>query len=235
MPLQKRFYKSVHLREVKIEGSSRYEVLLDDRPINTPKKRKLRIEQKYIASLVVNEWSSQGTYLDPSSMPFTKLLNSAIDIVQDNRNSILEDIVRYAASDLICYRAQSPEALVALQWETWEPLLKVCEEELGHLFERADGILYIEQPRSALRELNKILSSVPDVSLAALHLITTLTGSALLAFLLYKKKISAEKAWISAHIDEDWQNRSWGIDPEANMRRLAQERDYKAASILLGA
>lgn len=231
--MPKRFYKSVEFRALTANPDEHFEILLDDRIVLTPKKNKLKVRSKQIAILVVKEWKSQSEYVDPAKMPITRLLNSAIDVVGENRETILDDIVKYAASDLLFYRADSPEGLLKLQSEVWEPLLMISEKELGHEFIRAKGINYVEQPCVPLKFLRENFSDKPDCSLAAIHLITTLTGSALLSFLMSRGKISGETAWLAAHLDEDWQNSQWGIDPEAHMRRLNRERDFNAASLIL--
>lgn len=233
LPLLKRFYQSVEFRALTSNPNEHFEILLDDRAVVTPKKNKLRIKNRKIACLIVDEWKSQVNYIEPAKMPITRLLNSAIDVVGQNRDIILDDIVSYAGSDLLFYRTDSPEGLVKMQSNIWEPILIMSEKKIGHRFLRSNGVNYVEQPSEALKLLREFFSNMSDSSLAAIHLITTLTGSALLAFLISNKIISEETAWLAAHIDEDWQNSQWGIDQEAHMRRLNNEREFKAASLVL--
>ena len=42
-------------------------------------------------------------------MPLTRLLNSAIDGVAHTMAETRADILRYAGSDLLCYRAEEPD------------------------------------------------------------------------------------------------------------------------------
>lgn len=233
MPQLKRFYSSVKHRALTTNQGTFFEVLLDTRTVVTPKKRKLLVNREDIAELLVEEWKSQDDFIDPAKMPITKLVNSAIDVVGDDRECILEEIINYANSDLLFYRAESPEALIELQSKVWDPILIILENELGQRFIKSSGINYIEQPAISIKVLREFFSKMPDISLAAIHLLTTLTGSAILAFLVSKRLISAENAWSAAHLDEDWQNRHWGIDSEAHKRRLTQEKDFKAATLVL--
>ena len=45
-------------------------------------------------------------------MPLTRLANSIIDGVSERSAPVAEEVARYLASDLICYRAGSPRGLV---------------------------------------------------------------------------------------------------------------------------
>lgn len=229
----KRFYKSVELRASTQNPDYDFEIFLDSKPLLTPKKRKFVVHKKQIANLVAREWMGQADFIDLQSMPITKLHNSAIDIVRDSRDCILDDIIKYLGSDLLFYRAESPEKLAEQQKNVWDPIVSTSEKELGHQFIITKGIKHVKQPTVLLKLMREILSSMSDTSLAAIHLITTLSGSAVLAFLISKGMVSQDKAWSAAHLDEDWQNSQWGTDPEAYARRLSQENDFKAASIVL--
>ena len=67
----------------------------------------------------------------------------------------------------------------------------------------------------------------------ALHSITTLTGSALLALALQRGFRDAETIWRMAHVDEDWNFETWGFDHEAMTRRTARETEFNAAVLVL--
>ena len=115
-------------------------------------------------------------------MPVTRLVNTAIDGVATDPQAVLEDILRFSSSDLVCYRADGPEALVARQAEAWDPILDWVRSALGARFFLAEGVMHVEQPREAIGAVGIHLRQRDDVlRLAALHVITAITGSALLA------------------------------------------------------
>jgi chaperone required for assembly of F1-ATPase len=64
---------------------------------------------------------------------------------------------------------------------------------------------------------------------------TTLTGSILLALGVSRGRLSAAEAWRIAHVDEDFQISQWGEDDEAMARRAARWREMEAAADLAGA
>ena len=178
--------------------------------------------------------AAQGTHIDPSSMPLTRLANSAIDGVTQREAEVRADIAKYAGSDLLCYRAEGPEALQRRQAEVWDPILRWAEQELGARFAISTGLMPVAQPDAAKAAVARALEAYDGFALAALHVITTLTGSVLLALAHARGRLSAEEAWAAAHVDEDWQISKWGEDAEAKARRERRWAEMQAASRMLG-
>lgn len=231
-PLPKRFYKEVSVAPV--EGG--HAVQLDGKPVRTPGKALLALPTAAAAQLVADEFAAQVESIDPFAMPVLRLANTAIDGVATDPQAVLEDILRFSSSDLLCYRADGPEKLVERQSEAWDPVLDWAHASLGARFVLAEGIVHVEQPREAIAALGVHLSQRKEpMRLAALHLMTTLTGSALLALAVDMGELSAEEAWSAAHVDEDWQIEHWGQDSEAIARRSNRKRDMLASVALLEA
>jgi chaperone required for assembly of F1-ATPase len=232
-PLPKRFYKEV-TRAPGRTGTG-FEIHLDGRPLRTPMKRTLLIAESAFADLVVEEWRAQSAEIDPATMPATRLANSAIDTVADNRAAVAEEIVAYAGSDLLCYRAANPSGLVVRQSEIWDPILQAVEAAIGVRFIRAEGIVHAAQPEAVSKKVAAAIADLNDLQLAATQLITSLTGSAVLAIAHARGLIEANAVWSAAHLDEDWQIAQWGPDEEAAARRAVHERDFRAAAAALAA
>jgi chaperone required for assembly of F1-ATPase len=188
------------------------------------------------ARLVADEYAAQEEHIDPLTMPVTRLANTAFDGVSSAADAVLEDILKFSTSDLLCYRADSPEALVERQADAWDPVLDWARSELGARFMLAEGVMHVEQPRETIGAVAIHLHKRAEpFRLAAIHLVTSLTGSALLALAVEAKAIDAEAAWEAAHVDEDWNIEHWGADAEASARRTSRRRDMMAAVALLEA
>lgn len=228
-PLPRRFYKSVG---VDGDGDA-FVVALDGRPVRTPGRKALSLPTRALAEAVAEEWSAQDTVIDPSRMPLTRLVNSALDGVAQEHGSVRDELRRYAGSDLLCYRATGPAGLVQRQSETWDPVLAWAHERLGIALVIGRGIGHIAQPAAALARVGALLAPLPPLRLAALHVITTLTGSALLALAVLKERLPPEAAWEAAHVDEDWNISRWGADEEAACRRRQRWAEMLAAARLL--
>ena len=231
-PLPKRFYKDV---SVAAEPNG-FAVALDGRKVKTPAKADLVLPVQAAAEAIAEEWRAQGEDIDPRTMPLTRLVNSALDGVARDVPSVIEDIVRYAGSDLVCYRAAEPEGLVAAQSQAWDPVLAFAREELGARFICVEGITFAEQPPRAIAAVREaIVQSTGERSLAvaALHVMTTLTGSVLLALAVARRELSPAAAWDAAHVDENFQMRAWGADAEALERRARRFTEMQAATKLL--
>jgi chaperone required for assembly of F1-ATPase len=227
-PQRKRFYAKAGVGEA--EGS--FTVTLDNRPIRTPSGRIITIPSRAIAEAVAAEWEAQQEMINPLTMPMTRFANSVVEAVVDRTAAVTEDIARYFNSDLLFYRAGHPEALVAREAKHWDPVLFWAADELGAHFILAEGIVHVRQPDQAVAAARAALPDDPW-SIAATHVVTTLTGSALLALALSHGLLDADQVWAAAHVDEDWNAEQWGADEEAAERRAARSVDFRAAARIL--
>ena len=231
-PLPKRFYKQAAIAPA--EGGFALE--LDGRRARTPAKNPLVLSTPALAELLVAEWAAQGETIDPSTMPATRLANSAIDGVAGRMAETRADIAAYAGADFLCYRAGEPETLVEAQAAAFDPILDWARETLGARFVLSEGVRHVAQPRPALSAIETALAPIENpFALAALHVMTTLTGSALLPLAVAKGRLTAAEAWRVAHVDEDFQIGRWGEDAEAAARRAARWREMAAAALIFAA
>lgn len=232
-PLPKRFYKAVSVAPT---DDRSFAVHLDGRPVRTPARALLALPTEKAARLVAEEFDAQGEVIDPVTMPVMRLVNTALDGVANDPQAVLEDILRFAATDMLCYRADTPQGLVDRQNTHWDPVLDWTRSALGARFNLAEGVIHVEQPRESIAVLGAHFARRSEpLRLASLHLMTSLTGSALLALAVDAGELDAEAAWLAAHVDEDWQIEQWGQDAEAVARRNARHRDFLAAVRLLEA
>ena len=230
--LPKRFYKSAGVAAR--EGGFALE--LDGRAARTPAKNSLILSTRPLAELLAAEWDAQGDAIDPATMPATRLANSAIDGVKQKMSEVRAEIAAYAGADLLCYRAGEPESLVEAQAVAWDPVLDWARDELGARLVLSEGVRHVAQPEPTLRAVGGALDRIDDpFALAALHVMTTLTGSALLALAVARGRLAAEEAWRAAHVDEDFQISRWGKDAEAAARRAARWREMEAAALVFAA
>lgn len=229
-PLPKRFYREA----ASAPHEHGYVLTLDGRPARTPRKRPLALASSEAMAAIVAEWQAQESVIDPATMPVTRIVNSALDGVADMMDAVRDEIASYAGSDLVCYRAADPEPLIAAQQEAWDPVLAFARDELGALFVCVTGLTHVAQPEASLQRVRERLAGVNDpVVLAALHVMTTLTGSTLIALAVQAGQLSPEAAWNAAHVDELHQERFWGRDEEAATRRERRRTEFLAAAALV--
>ncbi|MBS7698208.1 MULTISPECIES: ATP12 family protein [unclassified Chelatococcus] len=227
--LPKRFYTVAGV-DARPDG---FALVLDGRGARTPGRKSLQFPTSALAEAVAAEWAAQEGVIDPRQMPLTRLANSAIDGVADNGEAVAAEIVRYAGSDLLCYRADHPEKLVTRQTALWDPVLAWAKAELGARFILAEGVMHVEQPAAALEAVAaRVERYTEPFALAALNVMTTLSGSVLLALAVAEGHLSPAEAWTAAHVDEDSQIEVWGEDEEASARREARWLDFAAAARL---
>jgi chaperone required for assembly of F1-ATPase len=229
-PKVKRFYKQAGVAEA--EGG--FALTLDDRVARTPARRKLIAPTRALAEGVSAEWAAQGEILDPASMPLTRLAHTALDGVAEALDATIAEVAKFAGADLVCYRATEPESLAARQAAAFDPVLAFAEEELGARFILAGGIMHAPQPPASVEAVREAIPREPFAA-TALHSLTSLSGSVLIALMIARGATTAEAAWTAAHVDEDFQIERWGADEEAMRRREARWRDFAAAAFALAA
>ncbi|MGO8953028.1 MAG: ATP12 family chaperone protein [Rhodomicrobium sp.] len=224
---RKRFYRSATVAE---RDSGGFAVQLDGRPVKTPAGKPLTLPTRALAGATAEEWNAQGETIVPANLPLTKLANTAIDGVADRRTEAANDIMNYAATDLLCYRASFPTELVAAQARAWDPILSWVSAKYQAPFITSSGIAHVSQPASSLEAVRSAIASLGAFRLAAFHVMTTLTGSALIALAHTGGALDADAAWAAAETDEDWQAAKWGEDFEAAQRRKARRAEFDCAS-----
>ena len=212
---------------------SPFEILLDGRTVKTPGGQKLNTGRaRELADAIAEEWRSQGETILPETMPLTKLVNTAIDRVPSNRDAIIDDLAKYANTDLLCYRAEAPAELVRRQqaWDKW--LAWVTEEYFARL-DVVTGVTHKEQPADAIERIRSAIAAHDDFRLTALHVGITITGSAVLGLAFAARPLSATEAFELSQIDETYQAEHWGRDAEAEKARAGRLAELSAAGRLL--
>jgi chaperone required for assembly of F1-ATPase len=224
--LRKRFYNQA---EVARDGDH-YAVRLDDKPVRTPAGRALAAPTPALAEALAAEWNAQSDVIDPAKMPLTRLANVIIDGVADKPAPVAAEVEKYLASDLVCYRADSPRGLAERQAQHWDPILAWARNTLGARLVQGEGVVHVTQPAPALAAARAAIPNDPW-RLGAVHTVTTLTGSALIALALTRGAITADAAWQAAHVDEDWNMEQWGRDELAPERRGFRFAEFGGAAM----
>jgi chaperone required for assembly of F1-ATPase len=226
--LRKRFFKTATVAP----SDSGFAIVLDDKPVRTPARRKLAAPTRDLAARLADEWNAQREVIDPAAMPLTRLANAIIDGVADNAAAVAAEVEQYLGSDLVFYRADAPDGLVARQAALWDPAVGFARDMFGARFMLAQGVVHVAQPAEAVAAACAAIPADPW-RLGAVAAVTTLTGSALLALGLAHGRFGVDEVWAAAHVDEDWQMSQWGRDETALARRAARFAELQAAATVL--
>ena len=226
----KRFYKDV---SVAPEGTG-WRVLLDGKPIRTPAKAAQVVPSEALAQVMALEWSEQEPEIDPTAFIFRDMAEYAIDVVARDPAAAAADLLRYAETDTLCYRAEPDEALHERQTQVWEPLLRAAEARWDVHFERVDGILHRPQPEATLTRMAAVLVPLDAFTLGALTTLTTLTASLVIGLAALEPGANGETLWAAANLEEDWQAELWGKDAEALALRARRLAEFSAAMRFAG-
>ncbi|MEA3061989.1 MAG: hypothetical protein QOJ94_1770 [Sphingomonadales bacterium] len=225
----KRFYKAVNVAP----GPGGVAILLDGKPVKTPARAPLAVPGERLAEAIAAEWQGQGEAVDPRSMPLTGLANAAIDRVAPDRDAFARSLARYAEADLLCYRAEAPQALVRRQAEAWDPLLAWARRRFDVDFEVTAGVMHRPQPPRTVERLAELVLERGPFELAGLAPLVTVSGSLMIALALAEGAAPLEEAWSAATLDEAWQAEHWGDDPLAAAAHDERRRDFDAGFLFL--
>lgn len=205
-------------------------IALDKRVVKTPAKAALLLPTRAMADAVAAEWEAQGNKINPATMPVTRSANAAIDKVQHQHAEVADMLAEYGDSDLLCYRADTPETLVAHQNDKWNPALDWAAGHLGCRLYPRIGVVHQEQDRKALNKLTKRIHAMTSFQLAAFHDLVAMSGSLVLAFAVVFKWKDADSIWILSQLDELWQREQWGQDDEADAMSEIKRRAFVHAA-----
>ncbi len=223
----KRFYEKAEAGPAENDG---YGVFLDGRPARTARRRLLVARAQPLAAAVAAEWAAQSEHVDRASMPLTALLSAAIDGGEAAAPGWAEDVLDYLGSDLVCYRAAEPDALVLRQGEVWDPFLDWFKTAYGERLVTVTGVIAAPQPRGALDAVRRDLAATSPEALFALRTATAIAGSAVLALALSKEAFSADAVFAASRLDERFQAERWGEDAEAKDRERTIEAEFAAVA-----
>jgi chaperone required for assembly of F1-ATPase len=207
----KRFWKNAGVRET----DDGFAIELDGRPLKTPAKTPVVVPTRAMADAIAAEWDAQGDQIEPLSMPVTRCANSALDKVALQHAEVADMLAEFGGTDLLCYRADSPEALVKRQADTWDPVLDWAAETLGARLKPVSGVMFQGQDPEALESLRLRVHEMDNFELAAFHDLVCLSGSLVLGFAAVSNLTPIEELWSYSRLDESWQEEQWGTDEEA--------------------
>ena len=208
---QKRFWKNVHV----VPSEARYLIKLDDKILKTPAKRQMELPTEALAKKVASEWDEQVEEIDPTTMPFTKSANAALDKVSEQFEEVSSLLGEYGDTDLLYYRADSPPELQKRQKIGWDPIVKWAENTFKVKINCGTGIVYIPQNEQMFSEIRIKISNLSIFELTAFYDMVSITGSLILGLAIINGRLSAEEAYQLSRVDELWQLEQWGDDEEA--------------------
>ncbi len=208
-----------------VERDGQFAVLLDSRPVKTPAKASLSVPTERLAKAIAAEWDAQESAVNPNTMPFTRMANSAIDKVSLQHGEVAQMLADYGDADLLCYRAERPESLVNRQSAEWDPPLEWARSALGACLHARAGVMHVPQDPHALTVLAERVRQLDNFRLAAFHDLVTLSGSLILGFAAAEGWKDADAIWDISMLDTLWQEAQWGRDEDAfetaQIKRLA--------------
>lgn len=223
---KKRFWTEV---TVAPEGSS-FAIHLDGKALKTPARAPLVLPNSELAALVAEEWAAVDGAPNPAEMPATRMANSAIDTVSFRKEDVTNMLADYAASDLLCYWAEGPDALIAEQQKIWQPVLEWVSEYFGLPVATTSGIMPVAQdPRLRAAMLDE-LNQLDSFQIAGLHDVIVLSGSAFLALAWKRGFLDADSVWQASRIDANWQISQWGEDEDEAKLTAKKAQDFLFAT-----
>ena len=222
-------------REVQVASAGEpWRIMLDARELQTPARHPFLLPNQGLAEAIASEWRAQAEKINPGTMPLTRLAATAIDRIRSHRQKTIDDIVGYAETDLVCYRAERPADLVTRQTASWQPLVDWATLRFDAPMLVVTGVIPRRQSPAVAAALRAALAGVDEFWLSALQEVTTLCGSIVIGLALRERRLDAEAAWRASQLDESYQIEKWGEDVEAARRRADIRRDLDAAWRFMG-
>ncbi|MGA9657923.1 MAG: ATP12 family protein [Asticcacaulis sp.] len=223
----KRFWKETRLSD----AANGIAILLDGRPVKTPKGHALVLPTRVLAQQVEAEWAAVGEYLDYEAMPLTRLAFASVDRMGETQDAMIAEVLRYCETDLVCYPSAYPEALKAREAAVWEPILKWAEAVMGLRFVQNLTLTHVPQPPQTLQTIQALVMAATPYEQAGIMLGIPLFGSVVLTLAVWRGHLSGEAAFLASRIGEDFQSDIWGRDEEAANRAAGIKAQAQALEV----
>ncbi len=219
----KRFYTTVAIEN---NDNDTYSISLDGKQIKTPLKKNLETQHQSIAKLIQGEWERQNEKVEPDSMPIMQILSTRIDKVDPERGKIVNQIMGYCDTDLLCYPAIEPEALATKQRALWQPYIDYINDKFDVTFQITTNIRALTQDDDIHDKIFAYLNDQDNDHLTLIRLVTELTGSLILAIAFVEKHISATEVFEAYQFEELYRIDLYeGIDPDTEKRHKSIKED----------
>ena len=225
----KRFYNEASA--IKVDDG--FTVVLDGKPVKTPGKRNLVVPFEAVAEAIAGEWQEQGEVINVPAMAMLRLAATAIDRVAINRAEVDAVTLKFAETDLLCYRAGEPPELVARQAKSWQPLLDWADSSLQAPLVITEGVAPVVQPHEALHGLGAALTALSNLEVTAVSGIAAATGSLVIGFAVKHGRLSPTEAANVGLLDELFQMEHWGEDEITQERHAAIRQEINESARFL--
>ena len=225
----KRFYKLA--APAAVDGG--WTVQLDGKAIKTPSKAAFLAPNLALAEAAAAEWNAQTDQVDPRAMPVTRAINSAIDRTAPEFDAVVEMVAEYGGSDLICYRAEAPRALVERQSAAWDPLIQWANERYGVRLVATTGVMHVDQPADGQTRLAAAVAAFDPMELTALYDLTALSGSLVIGLAVADGRLGVAEGWAAGRVDAAFQEEQWGVDEEAAKVAAIKAAEFEDAAQFL--
>ena len=225
----KRFWDTVTLSRT----DAGYTVLLDGKPMNLPTGTRLLVGPHPLAEAIATEWRDAGGGIGGTmsfaDTPLTRLAGTAQERIAPDPLATADAIARYGESDLLCYRAPSPQPLVERQRRDWQPWLDWAAATYGAPLLVGEGIGYLRQHKDSIAALRQAVLGMDAYALAGMGVAVPSLGSLVLGLALAEGALDAARAHELGALEELFEVEQWGEDHDGLDRRNSVGRDVALA------
>ncbi|XP_018578180.1 ATP synthase mitochondrial F1 complex assembly factor 2 [Anoplophora glabripennis] len=203
----KRFYKNTSI----LRSERKFEVILDQRKLKTPKGNIFSVENEALAIAVATEWNSQKDKIVQSKMHITTLCNTILDNPNNlTKYDIVNYIVNYLDTDTVLFQANEDEDLFKFQIAEWDPVIEWFNKRFNVQLKKSTQM---DVPPVSDQDKNTLSKHLMSYNFAAvngfMYGIDTLK-SVVLTFACIEKHITPERAVLLSRLEEEYQTGHWG-------------------------
>jgi chaperone required for assembly of F1-ATPase len=209
-------------------------ILLDGKAMRLPSGSQLFVGPARLARAIADEWQEaggeKGGEMSFKDTPLTRLAGTALERIGPDPAPTIDAIARYGETDLLCYRAETPQKLVHRQHQEWQPWLDWAALAYDAPLRVTTGVGYVRQHHDSITALRRAVAAMDTDALAGLGIAVPALGSLVLGLALAAGEIDAQTAYALGALDELFQAEQWGDDYEAVDRRTSMLADVVLAA-----
>ena len=208
-------------------------VTANEKPVKTPMQKALLLPSEKLARAVAKEWEGSNVKITKHSMPLTSIACIALDLVSETRAGVIDDILPYADTDMLCYRAGDVPKLHERQAVLLDPIVDYASKTLDIHLVITDSVMPATQPYQNRITIRKLLESWDIWHIALLSFLAKPLSSFVLALAVVNEQVTAENAFMLSHLEETYETEQWGSDAEKDAKIAATQAEILAAGKFL--
>tara|TARA_S200000501_G_scaffold298526_1_gene285087 strand:- start:162 stop:866 length:705 start_codon:yes stop_codon:yes gene_type:complete len=194
--------------------------------LKTLNNNKIKIRDKKLAMRLLKYLTKCIKSKNKNKIFFLQILYFNFDLNNKNKKVLINKLINYLHTDLLCYRAEDNTELAKIQTRLWQPLINYAFKNYKIHLKSESGIMPIRQDSHNNIYLSKFLNKLNSIEFSTYFFITNFSNSNIIALNFMTNNIVSVKAWQCLSLEETYSQKKWGKDKEVQDKLLEKKKYF---------